>query len=501
MKLTPINAVHPSAYNPRTADPKRLDLIEISLRKLGFLIPLYADENGELLSGHQRHLVAERIGLTAVPVEYTRPMDLEERRAVNVVFNRATNDLSSTDVPESLTDALSRTDVFALAARLPDLTGDDLYPCLRAETVSVDALVKMNHGRWIDYARNISSTMQRKGVVMPIVATRDLRVVNGIGRLQFLSEREVSTAQVVFISDDQAALADAMLNLLSMDFDIHTRYADLLRHNSFRRVRGVHVTRLGMGTTWFLRVKAAEFDLDEPKNMALWRQVYGDTTLDFGAGRLDDVNLLRTKGIKASAFEPYFQFEGRDEIDIEGARQVARLFLAEVAKGVQWKSIFLNAVFNSVPFHQDRLHIVTLLAALSSPSTVLYTYTSSARNQKVKNATVEASLGSVISKSIQFSLGYETNVLLGEFGSKPKVQKFFTPGEFKDLLKTGFQQVETAYQDSVVTARCAKALPISRARLRQAIEFEFNMPYPDEQRMGLVDEALAAFSQRLGVKL
>ena len=37
--------------------------------------------------------------------------------------------------------------------------------------------------------------------------------------------------------------------------------------------------------------------------------------------------------------------------------------------------------------------------------------------------------------------------------------------------------------------------------LRAALEFEFDLPYADGTRMGLVDMALQAFSKRLGVKL
>lgn len=51
IKIEALSAVNPSTYNPRTADPKRLDLIELSLRKLGFIAPIYADANGEILSG------------------------------------------------------------------------------------------------------------------------------------------------------------------------------------------------------------------------------------------------------------------------------------------------------------------------------------------------------------------------------------------------------------------------------------------------------------------
>lgn len=53
IKLVPITDVKASEYNPRKNDEKRLALTEMSLRKLGFLLPIYADTSGEILSGHQ----------------------------------------------------------------------------------------------------------------------------------------------------------------------------------------------------------------------------------------------------------------------------------------------------------------------------------------------------------------------------------------------------------------------------------------------------------------
>lgn len=80
IKLVPIDAVQASEYNPRRNDEKRLALTELSLRKLGFLLPIYADESGEILSGHQRHLVASRMGFRQIPVEYVSGKTLGERR-------------------------------------------------------------------------------------------------------------------------------------------------------------------------------------------------------------------------------------------------------------------------------------------------------------------------------------------------------------------------------------------------------------------------------------
>ena len=55
IELLPVSALRPALYNPREADAERLDLVKLSLRKLGFLLPLVATPDGEILSGHQRH--------------------------------------------------------------------------------------------------------------------------------------------------------------------------------------------------------------------------------------------------------------------------------------------------------------------------------------------------------------------------------------------------------------------------------------------------------------
>jgi len=101
IKLVPIDAVRASEYNPRRNDEKRLALTELSLRKLGFLLPIYADESGEILSGHQRHLVASRMGFRQIPVEYVSGKTLGERRAVSSSTGPRMTSRSKTPAPSS----------------------------------------------------------------------------------------------------------------------------------------------------------------------------------------------------------------------------------------------------------------------------------------------------------------------------------------------------------------------------------------------------------------
>lgn len=501
IKLVPIGAVYPSAYNPRKADPRRLDLIELSLKKLGFVLPLYADADGELLSGHQRHLVAqERLGLTHVPVVYADKMELDKRRAINVVFNRATNDLDRSATPTSITEVLSKRDVWLMAETLPDRSADAMFPCMSPQRVLLQRLIDANAGCWKDYPRNITKTLAAVGIVMPIIATPDYVVTNGIGRVQHLAEAGDLYADVVFITPQEAEFADAVLNYLSMDFDIHTRYADVLRHNSFRRTRD-KTTLLATGHLWALGRDSADFDLTNADHVAMWRKKYGDCVLDFGAG-WRAIGQLSAMGVQVDVFEPYCLKENNlDVIDKDESVRVAREFLASVRRGVQWRSIFLSAVMNSVPFAQDRAHIMTILSALCTPTTNLYSYASGVGSSNIANVRGAERLHKQAMTSIQFALDYEPNVLLGEFQRLPKMQKYFDEQEYADLHTTRFYGVKVHSDGTLVYAHCTQPKPISRKALRLALEFEFDLPYPDGTRMGLVKEALSAFGARLGMLL
>ena len=223
ISLVPIKEIQASEYNPRRNDEKRLALTELSLRKLGFLLPIYADTSGEILSGHQRCLVASRMGYTRVPVEYVDIVDLNERKTVNILFNRATNDLHKQDTCGKIKNRLYNMDIEGISGELPDIEPDTeaAYPCMHTRRVDTVELAKKNHREFDAHIRALAKTLeQRFGVVMPIVTGPDMNVINGIGRLQVAAEGKRRFVKCVQVSKAQEELAAAMLNLLSMDFSM-----------------------------------------------------------------------------------------------------------------------------------------------------------------------------------------------------------------------------------------------------------------------------------------
>jgi hypothetical protein len=358
----------------------------------------------------------------------------------------------------------------------------------------------VNSGRWIQYARNLARTLHRHGILMPIVCREDLTVINGIGRLEMLAEKGAAFAPVVFVTEEEAEFARAMMNLLSMDFDIHTRYADMLRFNSFRRARRV---RRELGNGFIFATHGAkpckDFDIGKAADRARWTKEHGTTILDFGAGHLTETFLLRQAGIDCTPFEPYRL--GPGGINKAESMELTRDFLAQVAAGKEWTSIFIASVLNSVPFREDREHIACLCAALCKPFTKVYACASSAGESGWRQVNGKAFMNESNAGNIAFRLDYEPGIRIGDFQDKPKVQKYHTVAEFKDLFGTFFRSVKVDDFSNNINAACASARPVDPARLRAAIEFEFNLPYPDGTRMDLVKCAMDSFSQRLQITL
>lgn len=504
IRLAHIDSVNPSTYNPRLADPERLDLVELSLRKLGFLLQLFADANGELLSGHQRQHVYRRMGGKQVPVcFFQKQISLQERKAINIMFNRATNDMDITVTSRTLTEAIKQSGVYELAAQLPDkqIDSPEFYPVLHTTRMELKPILAVNSGDWVRYATNITSVLRRKGVIMPIILDQRLKVVNGIGRLEHLAEYGHREADVIILNDAEAQFARIMLNLLTMDFDIKSRYADYLRHNSFRRSRVTPPTvDLGYGFTFVVlpQEHPDRFFLKNPQHRKDFERIHGRTFCDFGAGRLKETTNLRAAGFDVDYFEPYRIVKG-DTINKEVSVADARTFLQAVATGKLYDSVFLSAILNSVPFREDREHVVRIVSALTGQGK-LYASAVSDRTSAWMNYRGRKGLDRTSQSDHGFILDYESNMKLGDLTAAPKAQKYHSMAEWRELFEMFFEVVETDYyMNQVVTAVCSKPKPIIWAELRGSLEFEFDLPYPDGSWMGLGAEAVAAFAQRFGL--
>lgn len=158
-------------------------------------------------------------------------------------------------------------------------------------------------------------------------------------------------------------------------------------------------------------------------------------------------------------------------------------------------------MLNSVPFPEDRRHIVRLCAALCSRETILYAAARGTHCPSWKMLEAGELLSHKGGTARNFKLAHEHGVTIGDLATAPKMQKFHSPEEFAELFSEFFSIVQIGKKATSVTAICKGPLPVRPADIAESIRFEFDLPYPGGKRLGLTNQAIAAFSHRLGMDL
>lgn len=463
-KVMRLEDIKPAEYNPRvrlTEVDHEYKALKASIDEFGLVVPLIVNERtGTLVSGHQRLnvMLAEGVEETEVVI-----VDME---------------------PDS----------------------EAAFPCMHTRRVDTVELAKKNHREFDGHMKALAKTLENRfGVVMPIVVDQDMAVVNGIGRLQVAAEAKRRFVKCVQVSGAQRELAAAMLNLLSMDFSMESSYADVLRYNSFMRERNTRETdtegNCALGDGFFKGLfpnnNGRDFFKLEGDTLAAWVRKYGDKIVDFGAGKLNNTRTLREAGLFVSAFEPYFVTTG-DQVHKEKSIEIARKFLDEVESGVEYTSVFISSVFNSVPFMADRIMIARIAAALCAPKGKVVCWCQSNQSQQF----VLTKKHSVTNNArLTFDLDYEPNTILGDISKHPKVQKGHTQEELRDIFGWSFKSIDRVDMICRFWYLEASRPVIDLKKLGEALDFEFELPYPDGTTMGLSQRARAAFGKRLGAEI
>lgn len=84
----PLAALKPHPRNSRVHPPAQLDEIERSMLEWGWTMPILADEDGTILAGHGRKMVASRLGLDEAPVIFATGWSDDQKRAYIIADNK-----------------------------------------------------------------------------------------------------------------------------------------------------------------------------------------------------------------------------------------------------------------------------------------------------------------------------------------------------------------------------------------------------------------------------
>ncbi len=124
---TPITDLNPYAQNNRTHSKASVARVKRSIDKLGFVVPILATSDGEIIAGHGRLEAARALGLKTVPVVRVDHLSDSEVRALRIADNKLA-ELSDWN-EEALQIELAELMDLSLAGELDfelDITGFDM---------------------------------------------------------------------------------------------------------------------------------------------------------------------------------------------------------------------------------------------------------------------------------------------------------------------------------------------------------------------------------------
>lgn len=523
-QLVSVDDIAPAVYNPREADEMRLGYLTQSIQYLGFVLPLYATPEGHLLSGHQRLSVAKALGCTHVPVVY---VDIKESRwkQVNLLFNRATNDMDADQGSELFLNELQSIPMDEIMANVGPLdpTSDEFFPCMNPVWMSGEELTEDGIRPYSSHATSYGHSLLGFKILMPALRCQETGVIlNGsyrvYGGIEHQHRKGVKNPHfpVIPVSEERAGIAEALVNLVSMRFTVEKQMGNLLRYGGFRRPNN-KVDDLVVSMRFWAdgkKKRSASQSLSQPRKF--WhnfRKEHGNTVADMGAGQRRNGLILRKKGIKCVDWEPYpcdwqrLTDDKADRPSLALSRMICNEFLDEIEAGTKFDSVFANAVINSIPFHKDRMAFIALCHAICSFQTGFY---GTAKWIEGLNTKDSLPLNRIddngnVSEGQQvrlFEVPYEPGVLLADISRAPKIQKYHSREEMDFILGTFFTDWELYATKGAqyVFFEAHNPKRVNPYVLREALEMEFNMPFP-EGKIGLVDRALQVFSQRHNLDL
>ena len=452
----PLSALAPADYNPRKLDEDKFIKLQESLRKFGVIKPVIINgENGILTAGHQRTRAMKAIGITHCPA--IRLQDIT--RTDEIRFNLFLNSIETNKTPVTL-----------------NLEGSELEPETYCYIEPERIQFKRNNNALI--INGMSGLIMRYGSWGSVVCSEDGRVLLNSDYAVACKQLRVSCLCYMIPQEQEAE----MLRYLSLDYGQY--FYDALGVKSYNQLH-CQMHRL-QGRKKRLIVSTLY------ENHVIPTLKKTERTVDFGAGRCAYAKMLSERGYNLLAYEPHFQDKGVLNVR-EVVKQINGLH-ADLSRNGLYDAVVLDSVLNSVVNSRFEHAVLTTCNALLKQDGRIYIGTRSLNfTERLKTFKTYNSHGRDIQflDKENFGATYRSGVWT--------MQHFHTHESLRELLLQYFEKVEFFGSDSLPQLYAIAYHPkkLSREKIEEAINTEFNMEYPGNYRHNKHEKLTAELMQRI----
>lgn len=454
----PVSKLLPATYNPRRIDEPSLAKLDQSIDLFGFAKPVIVTSKYLLLAGHQRSKIAARRKMDVVPgFEIERDVPPEDEAFFNRLHNGT--DLDAIDSPVTLPPA-----------------GDDSV--FKFSIVAPQAVSGNHRAQYASLRKTIARMLMQYGNWGCSIATQSGKVLSS----QHYALACVQIGMPVRVYRIPDALEEQALDFFGTQYGRFSyehlpkaTYAQAMAQPPRLRTNGV---------TSGSRIYEKCIAPDWPAK---------DRLLDFGCGQADYVRKYQSEGRLIQGIEFFMQrIVGR--LEVRAIHQMIDQALFSWETRGPYDIVVCDSVINSVDSLQAEDDVITCCLAMAKVGARMYFSTRSREQLETSIRCTKAGEKNAKKRTVEFL--DENGFTAKQRGDVWFYQKFHTKEQASELFSRYPISALAIKRDGLswqISFRKAGELP--DAQVKAALAREFDLPWPNGQRVGKAEAALAAWEK------
>lgn len=428
-KIINIDEIKPAPYNPRKISEKQFDKLKDSIKKLGIVIPILVNkQNNMIVAGHQRSKAAKAIGIKQIPAFFVDGISKYDEARFNQFHNS--------------------TDDFTFGKGTIDINVKGFNEVDPEHFKTVDT----NGGR----IRSICKVLLKYGNLLSCVV-KDNKIIYNVSYVKAcqLLDLKVNTYG---IGNSDIATDDE--NLLNANYGSYSY--DNLPKNTF--VQGLaQKRRLAWGKTVthsHLYEYLVKPYLNEHKNANF---------LDFGAGKCKYANLLKGTPLE---FYPHYG----NKILYPKAMNMIDKVKREFEEQGRYDFVVCDSVVNSTNSMEAEIAVLRCLSVFSNGPIFI-------SGRTVKKV-IEMQTNKYTTEAKNWDYFLDENNFTSSFRKGQWYYQHFHTRETieEELKKVHLKIVKYREDGSSFQIMAIKTKELSLEEAKSAIDYEFNLPLPNNKR-------------------
>ena len=449
IKDYPIGDIAPAPYNPRSITPEAFERLKSSIKEFGVVKPLIINTNGNIVAGHQRSRALKALGITHAPVyKSTVPITYDQEIRFNLVHNQLEADKAPIQIDNKDTPLHS---FFEISHDKIRFTG----------------LAQMT------YVSEYCKLLLKYGECGNVVIDENGAVIHN-GEYAYSCVLMRKPCLVWQIRNDER---ESFIRYLKNDYGSYD-FSRIKTHNYAQTYAQMHRSEETFESRLYKRIIFPKVNRSQK-------------ILDFGSGEGFGVHKLQKQGFTAYEYEPFRRKRSESVFNVPEIKQMIANVTATVKESGLFDVVILDSVLNSVKDSEWQDYVLTTVNSLLKESGILYLATRSrvalktgpSRKYACDRAET-ARAGFYCVDKDGYSLTFRNSVWFK--------QKFYDADELHAFLSRYFDDVNVEIFNNMLHAECRAKKRLSQEKYRQALISEFNIEYPNNQRLNVHEELVDA---------